>query len=946
MTPTVAQLLTIHNPDGRGLFIWMQKCARRSRKMTKRAPGKISGLLNWIEAVTPMATGPRGRVLLSALLIAWSLPAAAQSTITIGTNAVLSDGDSQNGNLMLAQSAALSQAATIESLSFYVTHAAGQLLLGIYDANGHNGRPGKLLAQTKSFTPVKGWNTQSVVTPVPLAAGNYWLAYLPSSNSLSFVKQNNSGKCYYSGRSFSSGLTTVFSGSPASCTPTTWSFYATLRSTGDTPVNGVCGSANGVPVTSPPSANLCSAGTASAVTGIGPWSWACAGMSGGAAATCSAPVATGQCGAANGTTMDAAPMTGLCNIGTPSVVTGSGPWTWTCSAGGAAASCEAFPPSIGGSILPVDRDASANWRMAGLLSVGGIPNRATVCATVSPRGGGQDDTANVQNAIEACPLGQVVSLAAGTFTIAEGSFIQLDRGVTLRGAGAGSTILTRTGGATLNSDNPGNNPTPMILAGPTRYNNNQTAVALTADAAQGATSIQVASTAGLSVGQIVLLDEASGAGWQLDRIWANNGYPRIWASPDYRVVWQKHNPNYTYVDDFGPSEYPYQAGTAGCWFSNCDRPTNEIKQISAISGNTITFNSPITISYRVSHTAQLHYYQTPHTMDAGVENMTLQHGDDGNLKFEWCAYCWAKNVENTLWLNDGFDIDESFRVQLEGVYVHNAVWPVNGGGGYAISIANGSAEVLIENSISVLANKVMVDRSAGAGSVVAYNYMDDGYIDGSDAWVETGLNASHMVGGHHVLFEGNYSFNTDSDQTHGNSIYHTFLRNYFSGFRKPFTALDGTAVNDAANKPPGVGPLRAGGAHAYAYWFSFIGNVLGTPGQTNGWTYDCVAAVNDIPTNCIWELGWMDITPQGYDANVPSTAIRHGNYDYVTNGVVWDPNISDQNLPDSMYLSSAPAFFSAGKSYAWPWVNPTGSPQVYTLPAKARYDAGTPFTQP
>ena len=119
------------------------------------------------------ATWPRGRVLLSALLISWSLPGAAQSSITIGANAVLSDSDSQNGNLALAQSAALSQAATIESLSFYITHSTGQLLLGIYDASGANGRPGKLLAQTKSFTPVKGWNTQSVVTPVALAVGNY-----------------------------------------------------------------------------------------------------------------------------------------------------------------------------------------------------------------------------------------------------------------------------------------------------------------------------------------------------------------------------------------------------------------------------------------------------------------------------------------------------------------------------------------------------------------------------------------------------------------------------------------------------------------------------------------------------------------------------------------------------------------------------------------------------
>jgi hypothetical protein len=941
MTLIIARSPTLYTPRRRRLFIQMQKWGERSRKKTERTSSKVFGLLNLI------AAWPRGRVLLSSLLIAWSLPATAQSSITIGANAVLSDGDSQNGNLVLAQRAALSQAATIESLSFYVTRAAGQLLLGIYDASGANGRPGKLLAQTKSFTPVKGWNTQSVVTPVALAVGKYWLAYLPSSNSLSFVKQNNSGNCYYNGRSFSSGFPAVFSGSPASCTPTTWSFYAMLQPTGDPPLKGVCGSANGVPVTSPPSANLCSAGAASAVTGIGPWSWACAGGSGGSTASCSAPLATGQCGPANGSTTGAAPTSGLCNVGTASAMTGGGPWIWTCSSGGAAASCEAFPPSSSsGSILPVDRDARGNWRMAGLLAVGGIPNRTTVCATVSPRGGGQDDTTNIQNAVEACPVGEVVSLVAGTFTIAEGNFVQLDRGVTLRGAGPGSTILTRTGGATLNSDNPGNNPTPMILAGPTRYNNNQTAVALTADAAQGATSIQVASTTGFSVGQIVLLDEASGAGWQPDRTWAGNGYPQIWASPDYRVVWQKHNPNYTYVDDFGPNEYPYQAGTAGCWFSNCDRPTNEIKQISAISGNTITFNSPMTISYRVSHAAQLHYYQTPHTMDVGVENMTLQHGDDGNLKFEWCAYCWAKNVENTLWLNDGFDIDASFRVQLEGVYVHNAVWPVNGGGGYAISIANGSAEVLIENSISVLANKVMVDRSAGAGSVVAYNYMDDGYINGSDSWVEIGLNASHMVGGHHVLFEGNYSFNTDSDQTHGNAIYHTLLRNYFTGFRKPFTALDGTAVNDAANKPSGVGPLRAGGAHAYAYWFSFIGNVLGTPGHMAGWVYDGISGINAFPPTAIWTLGYMDITPQGYDSNVASTAIRHGNYDYVTNSVNWDPNISDQNLPDSMYLSSAPAFFNAGKGYTWPWVNPIGSTQVYTLPAKARYDAGTPFTQP
>jgi hypothetical protein len=30
----------------------------------------------------------------------------------------------------------------------------------------------------------------------------------------------------------------------------------------------------------------------------------------------------------------------------------------------------------------------------------------------------------------------------------------------------------------------------------------------------------------------------------------------------------------------------------------------------------------------------------------------------------------------------------------------------------------------------------------------------------------------------------------------------------------------------------------------------------------------------------------------------------------------------------------------------WPWVDAAGATKLHTLPAKARYDAGTPFTQP
>lgn len=56
------------------------------------------------------------------------------------------------------------------------------------------------------------------------------------------------------------------------------------------PVNGTCGSANGVAVSSAPASGLCATGSASAVSGSGPWAWTCNGSGGGSTASCSAPL--------------------------------------------------------------------------------------------------------------------------------------------------------------------------------------------------------------------------------------------------------------------------------------------------------------------------------------------------------------------------------------------------------------------------------------------------------------------------------------------------------------------------------------------------------------------------------------------------------------------------------------------------------------------------------
>jgi hypothetical protein len=624
------------------------------------------------------------------------------------------------------------------------------------------------------------------------------------------------------------------------------------------------------------------------------------------------------------------------------------------------------PTRLGGDILPAERDASVNWQMAGMLSAGGIPSRTKVCATLRPLGGETDDTANIQKAIEACPLGQVVSLSAGAFTVGEGHYVLLNRGITLRGEGPGATTLQRKDGCKPLSPTStgacGASPTPMIIVGPERYNNDTTSTNLAADIAAGSNSVTVASSSGFSVGQIVLLDELSASQWMPD-VGASD---QIWASPDYRVTYQMHWP-------VSPTDDPGNCTSAGCggdntaftWFSRYDRPTAEHHRISAINGNTITFDSPATISYRTSHTAQLSHYQMPHTMNAGVENMTLSGADDGQLRFDWAAQAWAYRVECTNWSGECIAIDFSFRIQLEQFYIHDGAWCEPGGAGYNISLSHGSSETLIENGISVRCNKVMVSRSAGAGSVTAYNYMDDGYIccnsanpsSGADTWQEIGLNNSHMVGAHHMLFEGNLGFNMDSDTTHGNTIYSTYFRNWATGYRSRFTnPFDGATIDDVNHlpNPPGRnGPLRAAATHIYTYWHSFIGNVLGTPDHMSGWIFHGVDFTNRA---AVFLLGYTD--NQRYPARThdpkadftfstpPGTTIAHGNYDYLNNIVNWAPDNGSHTLPKSLYLTQEPAFFSAGKGYTWPWVNPTGSPQLYTLPAKARYDAGTPFTQP
>jgi hypothetical protein len=216
---------------------------------------------------------------------------------------------------------------------------------------------------------------------------------------------------------------------------------------------------------------------------------------------------------------------------------------------------------------------------------------------------------------------------------------------------------------------------------------------------------------------------------------------------------------------------------------------------------------------------------------------------------------------------------------------------------------------------------------------VAYNYADDPWDFNSPIWQEVALNASHMSGPHHVLFEGNYATNFDSDYTHGNAIYLTVFRNVLTGQRRDFT--------DTQN-------VRSVGLAYGSWWDSFVGNILGRAGQMSGWSYtnhamSCDASGNNCTGNNgawndknIWKLGYDPERWNMYpDPRVLSTVIRDGNYDFLTNSQHWHNTPGGFAIPNSMYLTSKPAFFG---NRPWPWVDPTTG-AIYSLPAKELYDA-------
>src|SRR2546422_6877220 len=121
-----------------------------------------------------------------------------------------------------------------------------------------------------------------------------------------------------------------------------------------------------------------------------------------------------------------------------------------------------------------------DWSKAGV--VGGIPNRTTICTTLTSSA----TSAQINSAIAACPSGQVVSLGAGTYSISGQIFFNNKSNVTLRGAGPDQTIVAFTAAGGCN----GLGADVCVVDGYNNYSGDPHNVATgTAGSAKGANSI-------------------------------------------------------------------------------------------------------------------------------------------------------------------------------------------------------------------------------------------------------------------------------------------------------------------------------------------------------------------------------------------------------------------------------------------------------------------------
>lgn len=524
----------------------------------------------------------------------------------------------------------------------------------------------------------------------------------------------------------------------------------------------------------------------------------------------------------------------------------------------------------------LDSSRANNWNNAGV--VGGIPQRTTVCSTLSPGA----TAAQINAAISSCQSGQVVYLNAGTYNLTSGLMFNAKSNVTLRGAGPDATLLKFTGsvGCVLASAD------VCVYVSSVSPTNPDYTANWTAGYAQGATSITLSSTAGLAVGTLLNLDQRNDS------------------STDNGQLWQC-------VD------YPYCATEGDSGLDRPGRTQGQQVTVTSINGATVGITPGLYMPNWRSGQSPGAWWADTTISGVGIEDLSIDNSASNsmfNIQFGGARDSWVKNVRS---INSdrahvlGYS---SARITVRDSYFYGTRNALSQSYGGELNMSSGW---LFENNIYQHVTGPMQPGQQGSGIVYGYNFAVDDYYTGA-SWMQASA-YHHAAGINYVLFEGNDGISSTADAIHGTSHFMTAFRNFWPGWE------------------PGKS-LQTIPFHNYAFnrYFNVIGNVLGRAGYHSN--YECYASTQTGDCNkqeiSIYVLGFAG--NQQYHGVVPNDPLvrtrllRWGNYDVVNNAVRFDSaevpsGISPYGNPVPATQTLPASFYHAAQPSAW-WKTPWGTP--------------------
>jgi hypothetical protein len=553
------------------------------------------------------------------------------------------------------------------------------------------------------------------------------------------------------------------------------------------------------------------------------------------------------------------------------------------TAGGGAGQSGSVGGSDAGSSDLIDPSRAMDWTKAGVT--GGIPARATACATLDSTA----TAAQINAAIQSCPEGQAVVLDAGTYNLSAGIDWNGKSNVTLRGAGADKTLIAFGANASVGCRGAWANV--CMDSGDTNWGGGPSNKAdWTAGYATGTTELTLSSTTNLKVGSPIFLDQL------------NDDEP---TTPDDGGIWVCTKVSANCNDD-GPTGGPGGAARPG-------RDQVQIVTVTALSGNKVTISPGLYMpNWRTSQSPGAWWATKPVAGD-GIESLSIDHtlsSEKSGIAIFNCSGCWVKGVRSIDSNRSHVWMYYSNRIVVRDSYFYgtkNAVSQSYGVECYP------SSDSVIENNIFQRITAPEIMNAACSGSVVGYNYSINDFYTASAMWMMHSA-TMHAAGIDHVLIEGNVGAGLASDLFHGSHHFVTAFRNRWNGFEA--TKTDDTVA------------VRLWPRSRY---YNIVANVLGDTAKPHS-NYEVTPSVTGNWSASIYELGTGLVNITYEDPAVATTLLRWGNYDVVTGAPRWNaaevpsglsafanPVPATHDVAPSLYLAAKPSFWG---TMPWPPIGP------------------------